>query len=114
MTAAAASDATIVMRVRWVSRARRAAFDVARMVLHEDGEMVEPFEAEGAEQMGEPIGARFERAIADGLARARHDDGELIRARDRVVTWIHASPPWGFHISRYSPNARHTEAELSR
>ena len=76
--------------------------------------MVEPFEAEGAEQMGEPIGARFERAIADGLALAGHDDGRLIRASDCEGTWIHASPPWGFHISRYSPNAHHTEAELSR
>ena len=48
--------------------ARRTAFDVALVVFHEHGIVVEPPEPTGAQQMGEPVRAGLELAIAHGLA----------------------------------------------
>ena len=42
---------------------RRATFDIARVVLHEDGIVVETFQREGAQVMRELVAPRFEFAI---------------------------------------------------
>jgi hypothetical protein len=47
---------------------RRAICDIARVVLHEDGIVVETFQPDGAQEMRELVASRFEFAISDGLA----------------------------------------------
>ena len=77
------------------SLARRAALDEPRMVLHEDGVVVEPPEANRAQEMRQTVAARFELAIGDGFARSPHDDGRLVGARFGMPPRIHASDlPW--------------------
>ncbi len=76
-----------------------AALDEARVVLHEDGVVIEAPEAKGAQEMRQTVAARLEVAIADGLPRSRHHDGRLIRARVRVLARIHARAPTGRVLS---------------
>ncbi|MEY9220264.1 hypothetical protein ABH974_000687 [Bradyrhizobium ottawaense] len=57
-----------------------AGLQIARIVLHEDRVVVEPLQAVLAEQVGQPVAARIELAIGDGLACGRHDEGGLQRA----------------------------------
>jgi hypothetical protein len=75
------------------SLARRATLDEPDVVLHEDGIVVEPLEADIAQKMRQPVAARLELAIGDGFARLRHDDGRLICARDCTQAWVQALPP---------------------
>jgi hypothetical protein len=70
-----------------------AALDVAGVVLHEDGVMVEAVQRSRAQEMGEAIGARLELGVGDRLAALRHDEGRLISTRDRVSTRIHRMLP---------------------
>jgi hypothetical protein len=53
--------------------------------------MIEPLKPDGAQKMREPIAARFQFAISDGLAGLRHDDRRLVGARFGMQSWIHAS-----------------------
>ena len=46
-----------------------------------------------AQQPGEAIGGLIQRAIADRLAAARHDDGRMVRARLCVRDGMHVSLP---------------------
>ena len=70
--------------------ARRAEFDIARMVLHEDGIVIAALQARRAKEAREAIAALVELAIGDRLARTRHDDGRVIGAQRRVLSRIHA------------------------
>ena len=45
-----------------------AGFQIAAVVLHEDRIVVEPLQAAVAKQMRQPVGARVQLAIGDGLA----------------------------------------------
>ena len=75
------------------SLARRAALDEAEVVLHQHGEVVEPLEADGAQEMREPVAARLELSVCEGFARSGHDDGGPIGTCDGMQTWVHALPP---------------------
>ena len=73
--------------------ARGAGFEIAGVVLHEDGVVVERSEPGGAQEMGEPIAARFQFPVGDPFARSSHDDRRLIGACLSVRPWIHPLPP---------------------
>jgi hypothetical protein len=60
------------------------------VVFHEDGVVIEWLKPDGAQEMGEPVAARFQFEITDGLARLRHDDRRLAGARFGMQPWIHA------------------------
>ena len=49
--------------------ARDSAFDVTRVVLHEDGVVVASFQADGAQEMRDFVGARLQLSVGDRLAR---------------------------------------------
>jgi hypothetical protein len=48
---------------------RGAAFDIARVVLHKDGTVIESLEPDRAQQVGKPVTARLEFAVRNGLLR---------------------------------------------
>ena len=66
-----------------------AGFEVAAVVLHEDGIVVEPLQAAIAKQMRQPIAARFQFGVGHGLAGTRHDEGGLQRTKMSVLAGIH-------------------------
>ena len=55
--------------------------------------MIAAPEADSAQEVGEPVAALVKLAIGDDVARPRHDNRRLVRARLRVQAWIHALPP---------------------
>src|SRR2546427_7108056 len=66
-----------------------ARFQVAAVVLHEDRIMVEPLQAELAEQMRHAIAARLQFAIGHGLAGRSHDESGLKRTEMSVLAGVH-------------------------
>jgi hypothetical protein len=71
------------------SLAGAAAFDVARVVLHEDRIMIETFQAAISQKMREPVGACFKFRIGNGFPGLRHDKGGLVGSRLRISAWVH-------------------------
>jgi hypothetical protein len=63
--------------------------EVARVVLHEERHVVAAAQPDVPHQPGEPVGALVELAVADGLARARHDVGGLVGGRLGVSSGVH-------------------------
>src|SRR5262249_37576038 len=61
--------------------------------LHEDGVVIEAIEPDRPQEMREPVAARLELAIADGLAGPRHDDRRPIAVRFGMPARIHAVSP---------------------
>ena len=68
--------------------ARRAAFDIARVVLHVDRVVIDLAEAASPQQMRKPVAARFELAVGDRLAGPSHDHGRMRRARRSMFAQI--------------------------
>jgi hypothetical protein len=75
--------------------ARRARFEVARVVLHEDGVVVEALEIDRPQQMGELVGPGLELGVRDGLSGVGHDEGRAIGVIDGAFPEVHAGSPWG-------------------
>jgi len=72
---------------------RDATLDVARVVFHEDGIVVESLEPHCPQEMGKSITARLKLTIGDGLARSGHDDGRLVSALNGVLARVHPFLP---------------------
>ena len=75
------------------ARTGAAALDVARVIFHEDGVMIEPPKTAGAKKMRQPITARFEFRVGHRLAGLRHDEGRLTRALSGMIAGIHGARP---------------------
>jgi hypothetical protein len=75
------------------ARAGATAFDIARIVLHEDGIVIETAQALRAQQMGQPIAPRFQFGVGDGLTGLRHDEGRLPWAFYETIARIHGPSP---------------------
>ena len=67
-----------------------SAFDVTRMVLHEDGVVVGPLEAHGSHEMCDLVGARLQLSVRDRLARLSHDDSGMTGVGGEEL--LHRSP----------------------
>ena len=69
-----------------------AAFEVPRVVLHEDRVVIQALEPETAEVVREAVGPRIEFGIRHGLAGRRHDERRLIRSILNVRAGVHKTP----------------------
>ena len=75
------------------ARAGAATLDITRVVFHEDGVVIEAAKPPGPEKMREAIAARLKLGVSHRLARLRHDEGRLRRARYDMIAGIHGRPP---------------------
>ena len=80
-----------------------AGFEIAAVVLHEDRIVVEPLQAAVAKQMRQPVAARLQFAIGDGLAGAGHDEGGLQRTKLSMLAGVHVGSSL---LTRPSPEFR--------
>src|ERR1700756_819507 len=69
--------------------ARAAAFDIAVVVLHEDGVVIEALEPAAAKKVREAVGALFQLGVRYGDAGLRHNERWLIGSNFGMYTWIH-------------------------
>ena len=69
--------------------ARAAAFDIAVVVLHEDGVVIEALESAATKKMREPVGSLFQLRVRYGDAGLRHDEGWLVGSTLGMHPWIH-------------------------
>jgi membrane protease subunit (stomatin/prohibitin family) len=51
--------------------------------------MVQPLKTLAPQHMREPVAALLEFAIANGLARAGHDEGGFVSALGGMLAWVH-------------------------
>ncbi len=70
--------------------ARGAGLEVAAVVLHEDGDVIEPLQAGAAQEVREAVGPRLEFGIRDRFAGIAHDEGRLQRSQPGMEPRIHA------------------------
>src|ERR1700756_23092 len=70
--------------------ARAAAFDIAVVVLHEDGVVIEALEPAAAKKVREAVGALFKLGVRYGYTGLRHDERRLISSNFGMHTWIHS------------------------